>query len=452
MIAMASVAAILVAVLSLWLGKRWATDEMETRFAAIERTLSRSNFPLSATVLQSLAELTQTEMMTLSESDRLLASTLAVTDKPPLTDRGGVSLGGQRYLSFLFPTVNSSMRSDRVAHVAVLFKETSLDASRRRAAVLPLITGLSTILGLSMMTYAMTSRWVQRVGRLQRSVEAVAQGNFDSLVSDDGGDEIGRLGGAVDTMARQLDQLWQQVNREQGERLLHQIASGMAHQLRNSLTGARMAIELHASDCSSSNDDGIRVAIHQLEVSEDYVRRLLMVASGRQDEEHPMPLEVCWEDVRTSLSPIARHLNIDITWRKRNETEDLELQDGPSWVAAITNLVQNSMQVAGQVQVELSVLTSTLNHSGEMVRVRVEDNGPGIDVSIASQIFEPFVTSKPEGLGLGLPVVRRAAQGLGGDVRWYREHDRTVFELDVSVRRSSGMSRPPSSTSRSGMN
>jgi signal transduction histidine kinase len=417
-IATALLAAVVVATASYWLGARWAQQELASRFAAIRSTLTHANYPLNAMVLDSLAQLTQTELIGLDQRNQIVHSTVEIQDQTafnPSSSSGVTTTNdNRRYRVFTFPV--AADRQDRVASVAVLFAEVQIDASRRRAALLPLVT------------FVLASRLVRRIGKLQQQVESVASGNFLSTVSDEGGDELGRLGTAVDSMAGQLNQLWKQVNREQGEKLLHQIASGLAHQLRNSLTGARMAVELHAKDCRSGDQEGLEVAVHQIEVSEDHVRRLLLAASGRQDEDRPMNILKCFEDVRHSLSPIAKHLRVEVEWtvdENLNIRESTELPDGPTWIAAVTNLVHNAMQAGDVVKVELKLL-------GSGARLLVIDNGAGIPDSIAKELFEPFVTSKPEGMGLGLSVVQRAAERLGGAVRWRRENERTIFELDVN--------------------
>ncbi|MCC9656194.1 HAMP domain-containing histidine kinase [Rhodopirellula sp. JC737] len=444
-LATALMAAILVAVASYELGSRRAMKDLRSRFDAIESTLSDSNFPLNSMVLESLAELTQTELIGLTETGNVTTSTVSLAtgareQLSVLVSRGGSEADGtpvlfapdenaQHYRAWSFDTVESRLRQDRVASVVVLFAEEQVEASRRNAALLPLATGLSTIVALSSLTLWLTTRLVRRIGKLQRRVEAVAGGDFDSPlsddVSDDVADEIGVLGDAVESMADQLQQLWKQINRQQSQKLLHQIAGGMAHQLRNSLTGARMAIELHAQERGIEDDEGIRVAIHQIELSEDYVRRLLLVASGRQDKDRPASVRTCLDDVRTSLSPIAKHLRIDLTWELDESLSESMIQDGPTWVAAVTNLIHNAIQVSDHVTVKVR------SPQQEMLRVTVTDNGPGVPDDIAESLFEPFVTSKPEGMGLGLPVVQRSAEYLGGSVRWRRENDMTVFELDT---------------------
>lgn len=425
LIVTALLAAVAVAGASYWLGSRWATAEIQTRFEAIEQTLADSNFPLNAIVLESLAELTQTELVTLNESQQVQQSTVAIGSPPG--DEAFVTIGSQRFLAFRFDTVAAPRRSDRVFSVMVLFDEALLDASRGRAAMLPLVTGLSTILALSTITFLLTSRLVGRIGHLQQRVEAVAAGDFTATVSDQGSDEVGRLGTAVDHMAAQLDQLWKRVHRQQSEKLLHQIASGMAHQLRNSLTGARLAVELHANECDSADDESLQVAIRQIELSEDYVRRLLLAAAGRQDRDRPMTVGVCWTDIHSSLKPVAEHLKTDIQWQIDDAAAACRLADGPSWVAAVSNLIHNAIQAGDRVWIEASLIEDG------RIRVRVADNGPGIPAELAADLFEPFATTKPEGMGLGLSVVQRAAEHLQGQVQWRRENQQTLFEFTVST-------------------
>lgn len=434
LIAVAVLAATLVAFASYRLGARWAMADVRERLRGIEDALADSTFPLGATVLDSVADLTQTDLVSIGPSERLQHSTIRNLRSVP--QKSQLSLDGKHYLVFSFPTVRGAGRADQVTGVAVLFDEQTLAASRRRAAVLPLATGLSTILALSSITLFIQSRLVRRIASLQRRVGAIAAGHFQSPASDhnaEAADELGRLGAAVDQMARQLDQLWKQVHRQQGEKLLHRIASGMAHQLRNSLTGARMAVEMHAAECGDAEDECLQVAIHQIEISEDYVRRLLLVGSGQQDQDRPAEIDICWDDVRSSLMPIAKHWNVKIQWemdetiRETGARAARRVQDGPTWVAAVTNLAHNALQAGDQVHVRLD------RPDADTVRVRVRDNGRGIEGSIAGQLFEPFMTTKPEGLGLGLPLVRRAAESLGGEVHWRREDRYTVFEFSARL-------------------
>lgn len=436
-------AATLVAAGSLELGRRWAMAEVVERFRGIEATVRESNFPLTPPVLDSIGGLTSTELLALGKGDRILATTLSTSSEQfnLLSDqvaafRNTLSefnetklvVDGHRFLAYDFPRLPTNVGSDRVASVVVLFDQDRIDSASRRAAMLPLATGLSTVILMTVISVLVSRRLVGRMIRLKSRVQRVAAGDFHAQVTDASTDELGQLGTAVDSMARQLDQLWQQVNRQQGEKLLHQIAGGMAHQLRNTLTGSRMAMELHRRDCDSVDTAEVAVAIRQLEIAEDYVGRLLKVGAGQTQAAKPASLMQCFADLESSHNSIAKHLRVDLTFDQSTDLNNYQVADGVAFTSAIANLVINAMQAADCVWVYSTRTTD------DMCEVSVRDNGPGVDATIADQVFEPFITSKPEGMGLGLPVVRRAAKDLGGEVTWHRDDGKTVFTFRCPIK------------------
>ena len=74
--------------------------------------------------------------------------------------------------------------------------------------------------------------------------------------------------------------------------------------------------------------------------------------------------------------------------------------------------------------------------------VEVSDSGPGPPGDIAAKLFQPFVTGKPEGVGLGLTVAMQVAEAHGGRVDWRREADRTCFRIELPLQ-SEGMKLIP---------
>src|SRR5262249_31585382 len=63
--------------------------------------------------------------------------------------------------------------------------------------------------------------------------------------------------------------------------------------------------------------------------------------------------------------------------------------------------------------------------------LEVWDTGPGPAPEVAERLFEPFVTGKPEGVGLGLAVARQVAEAHGGAITWTREGGRTCFRVEL---------------------
>jgi signal transduction histidine kinase len=472
----------MVAIASYSLAQRATASQLDQRFASIRRAIEQTNFPLSRNVLLTLRELTSAHWVTLNSAGEVMDGTVWPTTRPATADerarwqtllvtvRTSTTAGTQDddpitlrvdstvYRAKRFNMSGSARRSGEVSpregvvhDVVVLFDDVQWRDMRLRSVAAPLVTGLSTIMLLSSVTLFLTGRLVGRLKRLQREVDAIAMGNFSSRLVAGPDDEIGRLGRAVESMAGQLRQMWDALGRHHGQRLLHQVAGGLAHNLRNSLTGARMAVELHARDLAQSQahtvatatgdkhpdpdsrlDEGLRIAIEQIEQAEDYVRRLLLVSKGKQDIDRPSTVGECLAGVSGSLDNSARHLGVGLGWHIEEDAAAQRVADGPTLTSAVTNLVWNAIQAGQEVRVDVRMESSAAG-ARDLLSITVTDNGPGPAEEVATTLFEPLVTTKPEGLGLGLPLVKRAAETLGGNVQWQRRDGHTHFFLVIPI-------------------
>ena len=91
------------------------------------------------------------------------------------------------------------------------------------------------------------------------------------------------------------------------------------------------------------------------------------------------------------------------------------------------NLVRNAIEAAsqgGEMRVSL-----TAQRSGSDVLIEVADSGPGVPADIRPRLFEPFVTGKPGGTGLGLALCQRLSERMGGDLSLALDTAETVFRL-----------------------
>ncbi|MEM8668404.1 MAG: HAMP domain-containing sensor histidine kinase [Planctomycetota bacterium] len=451
LLTVALLASVAVALGSYWIGDQWAKRQALTRYDSIESNLAPASFLVTSTVVESVAELTETELIAVNSIGIVFESSIesfGPTIPQEVTEASDglapIELDDRRYLYRTFARRSRPDEAD--LRIVVLFDENQIQSTRLRAALLPLVTGLSTVILLTFFTVYLTNRLLRRLARLQSKVDQIALGNFDVQLQADTSDEIGLLGRAVAQMGMQLESMWQTLNRQQGQKLLHQVAGGLAHQLRNSLTGARMAIELHQQQFHD-DDESLNVALSQLEQTESHVRRLLLVASGKQERDEPQRVDNCLDDIRSTIDGTAKHLRVTLSWTLDPTLNTMQVLDGPTLHAAVTNLAINAMEEA--TVVEIFVRRKSIQENpeqenpaqenpeertrGDVVEFEVIDNGKGPPDSVAQDIFEPFVTSKPEGLGLGLPLVMRAAQRLGGEVNWSRENDTTRFTLTIPV-------------------
>jgi len=461
-------AATLVAVGSYGLAARTADAQIQRRLASIATSIDKSDFPLSRNVLVLLSELTSATWVTLDGSGRVIESSADLSERSvrdewvrrlgELPSRPAsapevrtIRLGGRPHWGMRLRYAGTSRRGGDAgsSDVVVLLDDSQWREIRFRAAAAPLLTGLATIGLLTAITLWLVGRLVGRVGRLKRQVEAIAGGQFAGELVVGPHDELGQLATAVRGLADQLGRMWQELRQRQGQQLLHQVAGGLAHNLRNTLTGARMAIELvqrertklsdagasgaGASDAATKADAGsragdtagLRIALGQLEQAEDYVQRLLLVSRGKQGENRPGLIVDCLNELCEGLGNTARHLGVRLAWEiDREALASQRVADGPTLSAAVSNLIWNAMQAGRDVRVE-----ATCEADEDWCRIDVSDDGPGPPADVAETLFEPFVTTKPEGLGLGLSLVRRSADTLGGDASWFRQAGRTYFRF-----------------------
>jgi signal transduction histidine kinase len=99
---------------------------------------------------------------------------------------------------------------------------------------------------------------------------------------------------------------------------------------------------------------------------------------------------------------------------------------------SLDNLILNAIQ---NTPVGGSIILSA-EHANDRLRLRVSDTGPGVPEGIRERLFEPFVTGRADGTGLGLVIVREIARAHGGDAHLIASSQGAVFELELPWQRS----------------
>src|SRR5690606_33480568 len=95
-------------------------------------------------------------------------------------------------------------------------------------------------------------------------------------------------------------------------RTLGQLGGGIAHQLRNSVTGCRMALDLHRRQCTADDCESLEVALRQLTLMEKYIQRFLARARGEAAEVAPVELQALLRRTLPLLTPSARHVGVEV--------------------------------------------------------------------------------------------------------------------------------------------
>ena len=136
----------------------------------------------------------------------------------------------------------------------VLYPESSWLEARWESAQVPLSLGAGALVLMAAATTWIAHRISGRIHRLENQVARIAEGDFQELVLDPGAprDEVDDLSRSINRMCTQLRQMSQTIRQSERTQTLAQLAAGMAHQLRNALTGARLSIQLHLKRCEDA--------------------------------------------------------------------------------------------------------------------------------------------------------------------------------------------------------
>lgn len=307
----------------------------------------------------------------------------------------------------------------------VLIAETSLSQTRWIAAWPPLAIGGGTLVLLLLVSGMIAVRQSQRLRSVGDGLARLAEGNFTPLPSGPPDDEIRDLTLSANALARQLESLQQEVRRTERFRILGQLAGGLAHQLRNAIAGARLAIQLQIRRQGSVGIETLETALRQLELMNRQTQSLLALTRHEHRDPVYVDLAVLLEEVTLLVRPQAehvhRHLEIRIDRQGAPKVDRDPLQ------AALLNLITNAFEAApheGTVWV-------VAGPEAERWVVEVQDAGPGVAVTMIDSLFEPFASDKPEGIGIGLAMAKAAAEEHSGRLTYRREDGRSIFRLEL---------------------
>ena len=434
--------------LGAFLAARATKARIAAQIAGVAQILEASNFPLSDAVLQQMKSLSGAEMMLVDPSGRVLATSGSTRQFEPVFTRleapegRTIELGNHLWIrneGFFHTRLNlTRRRGNRQAGTLHIFYPEDEYRRAWQRSVYPslafVVVALPVVMGLAAMTSATISR---RMRRLQGQVERIAHGEFEQLVVADRDDEIRALGQAVNRMAAMLTDYEQQVRRTERMQTLARLGGGMAHQLRNSATGCSMALDLHAEICPAGEScENLAVAKQQLRLMEEYIQRFLQLGRpARERHSEPVDLSALLDEVLSLVQPTARHHGIDLEWVYPPMGTVVVAGDATELGQLMVNLLVNGIEAAahhkattgagGRVVAELAVERS------EKIVLSVLDAGGGPADALSERLFDPFVSDKPEGAGLGLSVVRDIVDKHGGHVHWQRSDGMTQFVVEL---------------------
>lgn len=231
---------------------------------------------------------------------------------------------------------------------------------------------------------------------------------------DDLHEQAQRLLRRIERTVERLQQRDRELLRAEQMAAVGQLAAGVAHELRNPLTAVKMLVQTSREDMEARGLPAEDLAVIEQEIRrlEGSLQSFLDFARPPRVERRLLDLREVVDQALALTSGRARKQQVETAWEIPGRPV-LVNGDGEQLRQLLVNLIMNAldmMPMGGK-------LTLGMRPRGaEGVELRVMDSGPGIASDLLPRLFQPFVSGKETGLGLGLVMSRRIAEEHGGSL------------------------------------
>jgi signal transduction histidine kinase len=212
---------------------------------------------------------------------------------------------------------------------------------------------------------------------------------------------------------------------------LGEMASGMAHELTQPLTAILSQAQAGRHLARRGDVDGSETSfgrvVEQAKRAAAILDRLRDWTRPQSERIEEVPINEAIENVEALLRREVEKGGVTLT-TDLSTTRDVVLRlDRIALEQIVFNLARNAVEAATESSERQVRITSDLMETG--IVVEIADSGPGVPENIRARLFEPFVTGKPDGTGLGLALCQRLTDHMGGELTLVEDRADTVFRL-----------------------
>lgn len=297
------------------------------------------------------------------------------------------------------------------------------------------VTALAVLFVCSLVSgiwlYVFLHQWSSRVSNLEKVIASATTVEQLPLLSMTGQKELDQVVTAINQLNGKLKEsqaasarLATELARADRLSALGRMVGGFAHEIRNPLATIHLSVE-NALEYSTGNQERLlKNVLQESQSLQNLVEKFLSLAKIHSLKASEVNLESWLKERMESCQLLAQEKDITLTVNAPAKTWSF---DQESLSRAIYNLLLNAIQNTpshGSISLSASTTDNTCTFA-------VEDSGSGVAEEHEEMIFEPLFTSRADGTGLGLTIVREIAQAHGGEIRCLKGKVGARFELEI---------------------
>ena len=220
----------------------------------------------------------------------------------------------------------------------------------------------------------------------------------------------------------EIRRLEEEIRRKEKLAAVGTLAAGVAHSIRNPLTGLKLRLFsfTRGMELSPAQQEDVQAMNEAVRHMEAITSNFLEFSRRPRLSKEPLDMSEVLDRTLILLQPRMEAYKVTL---RRTRHAPLPRVDGDAEQLreALANLIINACEAAGtDGEVRISEERGRLAPLGPVVVIRIEDSGPGVPEELHEVIFQPFMSTKVEGTGLGLPIARRIFEEHGG---WLHLHN-----------------------------
>ena len=387
--------------------------------------VSRADFAMSPAILRSVRDITGLDVVTFTGDGDVLASTVDEAELPSLlarllASRHGANAPADRAGSAAVridcggvPCFVAFRRVDGYPETTVaLVAETSeLVAGTQAVTRTILIAAAMSVIIMIVASQLVARRVTAPLARLSDFARELTLGGSHQRAPV-GDDEVGRLASAFNEMLDRVEHSQEALVRSEKLALAGLLAARVAHDIRNPLSSIKMQAQLLRTDTLTPDQQaGLGAILHDIDQVESVISDLLELARPGAPARQAAQLNTVVREAlqQMSLQLAYRKIAVEVAL---DETLPLISLDTNRVKQALLNVLMN----ASEAMPTGGTLRVASRSAGDAVLLEVCDDGIGVDPDMIQRVFDPFVSTKRDGVGLGLVNAKAVVESHGGTI------------------------------------